>query len=101
MDSSVVSKGVRNNFMPKSRRSVHTIIPPLKISHFIVSFFLNSITHCLDATNIRRLNYNFMLEIVTESFVGLLHHPFWLQLVLARLGHLFSTFEITSLAKDH
>ena len=35
------------------------------------------------------------------NFVGLLHHPFWLQLFLARLGHLFSTFEITSLAKDH
>ena len=29
------------------------------------------------------------------------NHPFWLHLVLARLGHLFSTSEITSLAKDH
>ena len=27
--------------------------------------------------------------------MGLLHHPFWLQLVLARSGHLFSTFENT------
>ena len=32
---------------------------------------------------------------------GLLHHPFWLQLVLALLGHLFPTFETTFLAKDH
>ena len=24
--------------------------------------------------------------------VGLLHHPFWLQLVLALFGHYFSTF---------
>ena len=35
------------------------------------------------------------------NFVSLLHHPFWLQLVLACLGHLFLIFEITSLAKDH
>ena len=27
--------------------------------------------------------------------VGLLHHPFWLQLILAPFGHYFSTFEIT------
>ena len=27
--------------------------------------------------------------------MGLLHHPFWLKLVLARLGHLFLTFENT------
>ena len=33
--------------------------------------------------------------------VGLLHHPFWFQLVLARLGHLFSNFENTFFAKDH
>ena len=33
--------------------------------------------------------------------MGLLHHPFWLQLILALLGHLFQTFEITFLAKDH
>ena len=26
---------------------------------------------------------------------GLLHHPFWLQLILAPFGHYFSTFEIT------
>ena len=26
------------------------------------------------------------------NFVGLLHHPFWLQLVLALFGHYFSTF---------
>ena len=29
------------------------------------------------------------------NFVGLLHHPLWLQLVLALLGDLFSTFETT------
>ena len=28
------------------------------------------------------------------NFVGLLHHPFWLQLVLALFGHYFSTFFI-------
>ena len=33
--------------------------------------------------------------------MGLLHHPFWPQLVLARLGHLFSIFENTFLAEDH
>ena len=26
------------------------------------------------------------------NFVGLLHHPFWLQLILAPFGHYFSTF---------
>ena len=26
------------------------------------------------------------------NFVGLLHHPFWLQLILALFGHYFSTF---------
>ena len=31
------------------------------------------------------------------NIVGLLHHPFWLQLVLARLGHLLSIFENTSI----
>ena len=35
------------------------------------------------------------------NFVVLLHHPFWLQLVFTRLGHLLSTFENTFLAKDH
>ena len=34
-------------------------------------------------------------------FVDLLHHPFWLQLVLALFGHYFSTFYATCLAKDH
>ena len=34
----------------------------------------------------------FRVKIVRNcNFVGLLHHPFWLQLVLARLGYLFST----------
>ena len=33
-------------------------------------------------------------EIVWNcNFVGLSHHPVWLQLVLSRLGHLFSIFE--------
>ena len=37
----------------------------------------------------------FRVKIVWNcNFVGLLHHPFWRQLVSARLGHLFSTFEI-------
>ena len=36
------------------------------------------------------------------NFVGLLHHPFWLQLVLALFGHCFSTFVYTTcLAGDH
>ena len=26
------------------------------------------------------------------NFVGLLHHPFWLQLILAPFGHFYSTF---------
>ena len=34
-------------------------------------------------------------------FVGLLHPPFWLQLVLALFGHYFSTFYTSCLAKDH
>ena len=34
------------------------------------------------------------------NFVGLLHHPFWLQLVLALFCHHFSAF-YTCLAKDH
>ena len=29
------------------------------------------------------------------SFVGLLHHPFWLQFILAPFGHYFSTFKIS------
>ena len=29
------------------------------------------------------------------NFVGLLHHPFWLELLLALLGHYFSTFSTT------
>ena len=29
------------------------------------------------------------------NIVGLLHHPFWLQLILAPFGHYFSNFEIT------
>ena len=28
------------------------------------------------------------------NFVGLLHHPFWLQFILAPFGHYFSTFKI-------
>ena len=28
------------------------------------------------------------------NFVGLLHHPFWLQFILAPFGHNFSTFKI-------
>ena len=35
------------------------------------------------------------------NYVGLLHHPFWLQLVLALFGRYFSTFYTTCLAKDH
>ena len=35
------------------------------------------------------------------NFVGLLHHPLWLQLLLALFGHYFSTFYTTCLAKDH
>ena len=35
------------------------------------------------------------------NFVGLLHHPFWLQLVYALFGHYFSTFLSTRLAQDH
>ena len=31
----------------------------------------------------------------------LLHHPIWLQLVLALFGHYFWTFESTCLAQDH
>ena len=34
------------------------------------------------------------------NFVCLLHHPFWLQLVLALFGNYFSTFYTTCLAKD-
>ena len=40
-----------------------------------------------------------LIEIVI--FVGLLHHPFWLQLVLALFGHYLSTFDTTCLGKDH
>ena len=35
------------------------------------------------------------------NYVGLLHHPFWLQLVLALFGRYFSTFYTKCLAKDH
>ena len=35
------------------------------------------------------------------NFVGLLHHPFWLQLVKALLGITFQLFKLLSLAKDH
>ena len=35
------------------------------------------------------------------DFVGLLHHPFWLYLVLALLGIPFQHFKLLSLAKDH
>ena len=35
------------------------------------------------------------------NFVGLLHHPSWLQLLLALYGHYFSTFYTTRLAQDH
>ena len=34
------------------------------------------------------------------NYVGLLHHPFWLQLVLALFGHYFLTFYTTYIAKD-
>ena len=40
-----------------------------------------------------------MIEIVI--FVGLLHHPLWLQLVLALFGHYFFNFLYCVLAKDH
>ena len=35
------------------------------------------------------------------NFVGLLHHPFWLHLVLALLGQYFLLLEPLCLAKDH
>ena len=58
--------------------------------------------HHFDSDLINNMDHMLIDKIVWNwNFVGLLHHPFWLQLVLERLGHLFSTFEITSLAKDH
>ena len=42
----------------------------------------------------------FKIDINCNS-VGLLHHPFWLYLVLALLGIHFQLFKILSLAKDH
>ena len=35
------------------------------------------------------------------NYVDLLHHPFWLRLVLALFGQYFSTFDTACLAKDH
>ena len=34
------------------------------------------------------------------NFVGLLHHPFWLYLVLALLGIILQPFKLLCLAKD-
>ena len=44
----------------------------------------------------------FLVKIVWNcNCVGLLHHPFWLQLFLERLGDFFWSFENTFSAKDH
>ena len=55
----------------------------------------------VDSWRLRASKYTVFKIDWNCNFVGLLHHPFWLQLVLALFGYYFSTFYTTCLAKDH
>ena len=45
--------------------------------------------------NLKMVYTSELKSLFYSNFVDLLHHPFWLQLVLALLGQPFSTFEST------